>query len=107
MDTSHVTWRKASYSAQNSQCVEVGVWRKASYSAQNSACVEVGAWRKASYSVQNSSCVEVGVARQPEADLLCLVRDTKDRDGPSLAFTAAGWDAFIARVKSGAFDRLA
>jgi hypothetical protein len=89
MDTSHVTWRKASYSQANSACVEVGVWRKASYS------------------VQNSSCVEVGVSHEPGVDAVCLVRDTKDRGGPSLAFTATGWSAFVAAVKTGNIDRLA
>jgi hypothetical protein len=81
MDTSHVTWRKASYSAQNSQCVEVGVWRKATHSAQNSNCVEV--------------------ASHPAPGPLCLVRDTKDRTGPHLAFSAPRWAAFVAAVKSG------
>jgi Domain of unknown function (DUF397) len=107
MDTSHVKWRKASYSAQNSQCVEVGVWRKASYSQANSDCVEVGVWRKASYSQANSSCVEVGVSREPGADAVCLVRDTKDRGGPSLAFAATGWNAFVTAVKTGDVGRLA
>ncbi|HEX4061680.1 MAG TPA: DUF397 domain-containing protein [Streptosporangiaceae bacterium] len=82
-------------------------WRKASYSVQNSSCVEVGVWRKASYSAQNSSCVEVGVSREPGADAVCLVRDTKDRGGPSLAFTATRWSAFVAAVKTGNIDRLA
>jgi len=81
MDTTHVTWRKATYSQANSACVEVGVWRKASHSAQNSQCVEV--------------------ASRPDA--VCLVRDTKDRGGPHLAFTAPRWNAFIAAVKSGQF----
>jgi hypothetical protein len=85
MDTSHVTWRKASYSTQNSSCVEVGIWRKASYSAQN------------------SNCVEVGTANQPGADVVCLVRDTKDRSGPALAFTAASWATFTAAVRAGHF----
>lgn len=106
MDTSHVSWRKASYSTQNSSCVEVGTWHKSSYSQANSNCVEAGAWHKSSYSAQNSSCVEVGASRQPGADLLCLVRDTKDRGGPALAFTPAAWATFIADVKGGSFDRI-
>jgi hypothetical protein len=83
------------------------IWRKASCSAQNSACVEVGTWRKASYSAQNSTCVEVGASREPTAGLLCLVRDTKDRGGPALAFTPTAWASFVANVKAGAFDRIA
>jgi hypothetical protein len=89
MDTSHVTWRKASYSAQNSTCIEVGTWHKSSYSTQN------------------SSCVEVGASRESGVDLLCLVRDTKDRGGPALAFTPAAWATFIAGVKTGVFDHIA
>jgi Domain of unknown function (DUF397) len=89
MDTSHVTWRKTSYSTQDSNCVEVGVWRKASYSAQN------------------STCVEVRVAGERGADVVCLVRDTKDRSGPALAFTAAGWTTFLSVVKSGDAARVA
>jgi hypothetical protein len=61
-------------------------------------------WRKASYSTQNSACVEVGVA-QPGADLVCLVRDTKDRGGPALAFTPVSWASFTAAVKRGDFTR--
>jgi hypothetical protein len=87
MEFSHVRWRMASYSGSNSNCVEVGVWRKASYSTSNSNCVEVAA-----------------TADQPGSDVLCLVRDSKDRDGGSLAFTPAAWRAFTARVKNGDHD---
>jgi hypothetical protein len=76
-------------------------WRKASYSNNSANCVEVAAWRKASYSSNGSSCVEVGASGGSGDGALCLVRDTKDRGGPSLAFTAAQWAAFVADVKSG------
>jgi hypothetical protein len=75
-------------------------WRKASYSGNGGMnCVEVSTtWRKASYSGNGGgNCVEVaqgvpgGVA----------VRDSKDPDGPRLVFTAAGWRAFTARLKTG------
>lgn len=33
------------------------------------------------------------------------VRDSKDRDGPVLVFTGKEWDAFLAGVKAGEFDR--
>jgi hypothetical protein len=46
------------------------------------------------------NCVEVA---SPEADMV-LVRDTKDRSKPPLAFTYAEWDAFIKGVKAGEFD---
>jgi len=57
-------------------------------------------WRKASYS--NSSggaCVEVGVGSQ-----FVAVRDSKDPDGPRLAFSAGAWDTFLRQVKHGRLD---
>jgi hypothetical protein len=77
-------------------------WRKASYSnASGGNCVEVGAdWRKASYSNSNGgACVEVGVGSQ-----LVAVRDSKDPDGPRLAFSAGAWDTFLRQVKHGWLD---
>ena len=62
---------------------------KASYSGDNGgACVEVGVWRKASRSGGNGGeCVEV--AATPNA--LVAVRDSKNPDGPRLAFTSPAW----------------
>lgn len=55
-------------------------------------------WRKSSYSGSNGGgCVEV--ART--AGALVAVRDSKDPDGPRLAFTAADWQAFIGQIKDG------
>ena len=34
------------------------------------------------------------------------VRDTKDRSRPAHRYTAAEWDAFLAGVRAGEFDRL-
>jgi hypothetical protein len=77
------------------------IWRKASYSGSNGgACVEVSVWRKASYSGGNGgACVEVSAALTPR--VVCLVRDTKDRDGARLAFTAGAWDSFVSAIKDG------
>lgn len=74
------------------------IWRKASYSGANGGdCVEVGVWRKASYSGNNGgNCVEV--ARAPAA---VAVRDSKDPDGPRLAFTPADWREFTSQLKNG------
>jgi hypothetical protein len=71
-------------------------WRKSSYSANGgSDCVEVGAWRKSSYSGNGGAdCVEA--AHVPGA---VLVRDTKDRDGETLAFGADAWSAFVASLR--------
>ena len=53
-------------------------------------------WRKSTRSSGNGNCVEF-------ADLgeLIAVRDTKDRSGPVLQFTTAGWRTFIAGLKRG------
>ena len=58
-------------------------------------------WRKSSYSSNNGSCVEV----RRVAAAAVEVRDTKDRGGPSLTFSAESWQAFVASVHSGEFDR--
>ena len=51
-------------------------------------------WRKSSYSSSNGgACIEVGNAG------LILVRDTTDRDGGTLAFSAATWQAFVTGLK--------
>ena len=82
MDLNRIAWRKASYSTGNGgDCVEVGV-----------------AWRKASYSTGNGgNCVEV--RNDPR---IIAVRDSKNPDGPKLAFSREGWQRFTLAVKSGA-----
>ena len=57
------------------------------------------AWRKSTRS-SSSGCVEV--APLPET---ILVRDSKDRNGPVLAFDRAVFAAFIDGVTHGEFDR--
>ena len=52
-------------------------------------------WRKSSYSNAQQSCVEVGHEGPAVA-----VRDTKDPDGPAVAFTPAGWQAFTRRLQA-------
>ncbi|MER0241110.1 DUF397 domain-containing protein [Streptomyces sp. HSW2009] len=55
-------------------------------------------WRKSSYSGgSNGECVEVGFGT-PSA---IPVRDSKNPAGPSLAFEATAWSAFVAGVKTG------
>lgn len=55
-------------------------------------------WRKSSYSGGNGgTCVEVG-----SVGLAVAVRDSKDPDGPRLAFAAATWKAFAEQVKADA-----
>jgi hypothetical protein len=60
-------------------------------------------WRKSSFSSYNGSCFEVSHLSPGRIG----VRDTKDNGtGPVLVFTSAEWSTFIARAKSGQFDKL-
>jgi Domain of unknown function (DUF397) len=60
-------------------------------------------WRKSSYSGgQGGNCVEVA-----DRDSRVLVRDTTDRQGPILRFTADAWKAFAKQLKSLASGTLA
>lgn len=84
MESNRVNWRKSTYSAQTGgNCVEVGTWHKASYSGTN-----------------GGNCVEV--AGLPPAGV--AIRDSKDPDGPRLAFAPEHWRAFTGQVKAGLFD---
>lgn len=57
---------------------------------------DVPAWRTSSYSGSGGGqCTEV--ATVPGA---VLVRDSKDPDGPRLAFGRQAWQAFAARVRA-------
>lgn len=58
-------------------------------------------WVKSSYSgSQGGNCVEVAGAQGR-----VLVRDTKDREGKTLAFTAELWREFAAQLKAGRYGR--
>jgi Domain of unknown function (DUF397) len=51
-------------------------------------------WRKSSYSGSNGGeCVEVAT------DGSVFVRDTTDRTGPVLTFTADAWRSFVSTVE--------
>jgi len=70
------------------------VWRKSSHSGGDGTtnCLEVS-WRKSSYSGStDNSCVEVAFV----ADVVG-VRDSKNTQGPTLAFSSAAWRGFVAR----------
>ena len=56
------------------------------------------AWRKATRSGTNG-CVEVGYV-----DGQIAVRDSKDRQGPVLRFTAHEWEAFLGGARDGEFE---
>ena len=69
-------------------------WFKSSYSGSDGGdCVEIACdWRKSSYSSEDGgNCVEI--AAHPA---LVHVRDSKDPEGPALAFSPAEWAAFTA-----------
>ncbi|NVI88515.1 DUF397 domain-containing protein [Actinomadura sp. BRA 177] len=85
-DVSAVKWRKASRSDHHGgECVEVG----------SIPWVPVANWRKSSHSDHHGGdCVEVA-----EISPLVAVRDSRDPDGPKLAFGAAEWRAFTHRIK--------
>jgi hypothetical protein len=46
-----------------------------------------------------SNCVEVA-----RVGAEVLVRDSKDKSGPVLTFSAAEWSAFVVGARSGEFD---
>ena len=57
-------------------------------------------WRKSTYSGSNGGdCIEVATL----ADSIA-VRDSKDRTGPVLTFSPAGWEGFISGIKTGELD---
>jgi len=55
-------------------------------------------WRKSSFS-DGGGCVEI--ARLSSS---LLVRDSKDPDGPRLAFSLPGWAELMTRIRRGDLD---
>jgi hypothetical protein len=53
-------------------------------------------WRTSSYSGTNGECVEVAADSGPRV----LVRDTKDREGPVLAFRPGTWRRFAGQLRA-------
>jgi hypothetical protein len=62
-------------------------------------------WRKSSYSGSHSHCVEVAMpSGGPRSGHALLVRDSKDPDGPVLAFGGRAWRSLIAGIKDGSVN---
>ncbi len=57
-------------------------------------------WKKSTRSNGSDSCVEARLLVDAVE-----IRDTKDRSGPSLAFTSVIWAAFIGDIKAGRYDK--
>jgi hypothetical protein len=72
-------------------------WRKSSYSggSGDNNCLEV-AWRKSTYSGSSgdNNCVEIAVGANEVG-----VRDSKNSTGPTLAFPADHWQAFLTTTR--------
>jgi hypothetical protein len=58
-------------------------------------------WRKSSFSDNDGNCVEIARAGNGSIG----VRDSKDPNGPILAFEPSSWLAFTRDVCTGRFDR--
>ncbi|WP_172384430.1 DUF397 domain-containing protein [Streptomyces sp. MNP-20] len=100
---SGLAWFKSSYSSgsEGDSCVEVALeWVKSSHSSSSNGedCVEVALeWTKSSHSSSNNGedCVEV--AATPGT---VHIRDSKNKQGPRLAFTAGAWRDFVQAATS-------
>ncbi|MFI0774288.1 DUF397 domain-containing protein [Streptomyces sp. NPDC021212] len=70
-------------------------WFKSSYSTgDGDSCVEVAlSWHKSTRSANGSGCVEVAAC--PDT---IHIRDSKDKQGPQLAFSPTAWTAFVAHT---------
>jgi hypothetical protein len=58
-------------------------------------------WVRSSVSFSNGNCVEV--TELPGGSV--GVRNSRDPEGPVLAFTRGEWDAFLGGARRGEFDR--
>ena len=67
-------------------------WRKSSFSGENTDCVEVG-WHKSSFSGGNTNCVEV--SRGNSAEERVGIRDSKNPASGELSVDRSGWRAFL------------
>ncbi|GGT37333.1 DUF397 domain-containing protein [Streptomyces purpureus] len=78
--------------------LSTAVWHKSSYSGPSGGdCLEVATWRKSTYSdASGGNCLEVS----DDHPGVVPVRDSKNPDGPHLAFRTAAWSVFVAGLTS-------
>jgi len=60
-------------------------------------------WGKSSRSGNSGNCVEVA-RNLVDSQGLVFVRDSKNTDGPTLAFSPSAWSGFLDGVRDGQFD---
>jgi hypothetical protein len=58
-------------------------------------------WKKSSLSMGNGNCIEIA-----QVSGRYLIRDSKNRLGPTLQFTRDEWQAFLGGVHNGEFDTM-
>lgn len=56
-------------------------------------------WRKSTRSGSSGACIEVATPLP-----VVMVRDSKDRQGPVISFSAGQWAGFVQGIKAGWFD---
>jgi len=86
--------------------IKVTGWRTSirSGSSGSGNCVEVGTWRKSTRSGGSGSANCVEVATCTDSTHGVAIRDTKHREGATLATDRPQWTSFVASVKFGVFD---
>ncbi|KAA2255469.1 DUF397 domain-containing protein [Solihabitans fulvus] len=62
--------------------------------------IDYPTWRKSSRSSNQTTCVELSVSVE-----LTSIRDTKNRNGGTLAFADMPYQVFLNAIKAGRFDR--
>jgi hypothetical protein len=72
----------------------MGLFRESAAMTESSNLV----WQRSSY-CSTGTCVEVALS-----DENIILRDSKNKEGPTLTFQPSEWNAFLNGVKSGKFD---
>jgi len=58
-------------------------------------------WRKARRSLNHGACVEVA-----NGHAAVMMRDSQDREGPEVRYSAIAWRSFITTARLGGFDAI-